>query len=54
MMIKDTDVQSSLLKKMKTLLHDAAMQEVMSKSLAAMAITDADERIARKVMEIAV
>jgi UDP-N-acetylglucosamine--N-acetylmuramyl-(pentapeptide) pyrophosphoryl-undecaprenol N-acetylglucosamine transferase len=54
MMIKDTDVQSSLLKKIKALLHDAAMQEVMSKSLAAMAITDADERIARKVMEIAV
>jgi UDP-N-acetylglucosamine:LPS N-acetylglucosamine transferase len=36
-----------------TLLHDGAMQEKMSENLKAMAIKDADERIAKKVMEIA-
>lgn len=53
MMIKDSDVMVELMKKVKSLLHDEAMREVMSESLAAMAIKDADERIARKVVEIA-
>ncbi|MBS1586740.1 MAG: undecaprenyldiphospho-muramoylpentapeptide beta-N-acetylglucosaminyltransferase [Bacteroidetes bacterium] len=53
MMVKDNDAKSELVKKLKTLLHDSAMQDVMSKSLHMLAIKDADERIARKVIEIA-
>jgi UDP-N-acetylglucosamine--N-acetylmuramyl-(pentapeptide) pyrophosphoryl-undecaprenol N-acetylglucosamine transferase len=53
MMVKDNDAKSELVRKLKTLLHDGAMQDVMSKSLRMLAIKDADERIARKVIEIA-
>jgi UDP-N-acetylglucosamine--N-acetylmuramyl-(pentapeptide) pyrophosphoryl-undecaprenol N-acetylglucosamine transferase len=53
MMIKDADVKTELPKKLNTLLHDEAMQELMTKNLKAAAIKDADERIARKVIEIA-
>lgn len=53
MMVKDNDAKSELVKKLKTLLHDSAMRDVMSKSLRMLAIKDADERIARKVLEIA-
>jgi len=54
LMIKDGDVKMELVKKLKTLLQDADMRNNMSQQLKAMAIKDADERIARKVMEIAV
>jgi UDP-N-acetylglucosamine--N-acetylmuramyl-(pentapeptide) pyrophosphoryl-undecaprenol N-acetylglucosamine transferase len=53
MMIKDADVKNELPKKLKNLLHDEAMQELMTRNLKAAAIKDADERIARKVIEIA-
>ncbi|MES2702936.1 MAG: undecaprenyldiphospho-muramoylpentapeptide beta-N-acetylglucosaminyltransferase [Bacteroidota bacterium] len=53
MMVQDADVKTELPKKLKVLLHDEAMQELMSRNLQLMAIKDADERIARKVMEIA-
>jgi UDP-N-acetylglucosamine--N-acetylmuramyl-(pentapeptide) pyrophosphoryl-undecaprenol N-acetylglucosamine transferase len=53
MLVKDANVKTELGKKIKSLLHDNVMQEVMSKNLKEMAIKDADERIARKVMEIA-
>jgi len=54
LMIKDGNVKMELVKKLKTLLQDADMRNNMSQQLKAMAIKDADERIARKVMEIAV
>ncbi len=53
LMIRNSDVQTELLPKLKTLLHDNNMQELMSRNLRAMAIKDADERIAKKVIEIA-
>jgi UDP-N-acetylglucosamine--N-acetylmuramyl-(pentapeptide) pyrophosphoryl-undecaprenol N-acetylglucosamine transferase len=52
MLVKDREVRTMLLKKLKTILHDSSMQEAMSKNLNAMAITDADERIAGKVIEL--
>jgi UDP-N-acetylglucosamine--N-acetylmuramyl-(pentapeptide) pyrophosphoryl-undecaprenol N-acetylglucosamine transferase len=53
LMVKNNEVQTELPKKIKTLLNDNAMQEIMIKNLKAIAIKDADERIAAKVMEIA-
>jgi len=53
MMVKDSDAATELVKKLKTLLHDAAMQDIMMASLKNLAIKDADERIAEKVIEIA-
>lgn len=52
-MIKDSDAKAELLKKLKWLLGDATMQQVMTKNLQALAIKDADERIAQKVIDIA-
>lgn len=52
-MVKDSDVKAELIKKLKLLLKDKVAQELMTKNLKAMAIKDADERIARKVIEIA-
>ncbi len=53
MMVKDSDAKVELVKKLKNLLHDNAMQEVMKNALRSMAIKNADERIADKVIEIA-
>jgi len=53
MMVKDSDAATELVKKLKTLLHDTAMQDIMMASLKNLAIKDADERIAEKVIEIA-
>lgn len=53
MMVKDSDAKAELVKKLKNLLHDNAMQEVMKNTLRSMAIKNADERIANKVIEIA-
>lgn len=52
MMVKNSDAKTELVLKLKKLLKDNAMQELMSKNLRAMAIKDADERIAKKVLEI--
>ena len=52
-MVKDSDAKTELVKKLKLLLEDNVAQEVMRNNLKAMAITDADERIAAKVIEIA-
>jgi UDP-N-acetylglucosamine--N-acetylmuramyl-(pentapeptide) pyrophosphoryl-undecaprenol N-acetylglucosamine transferase len=51
--VKDSEARVELIKKTITLLHDSEMQKTMSENLRAMAIKDADERIARKVIEIA-
>ena len=53
MMVRNSDAKLELVKKLKVLLHDEAMQELMVNSLTKLAIDDADERIAKKVIEIA-
>jgi UDP-N-acetylglucosamine--N-acetylmuramyl-(pentapeptide) pyrophosphoryl-undecaprenol N-acetylglucosamine transferase len=53
LMVKDNETRTELVKKIKALLHDTSMQEIMKASLAKMAIKDADERIAAKIIEIA-
>lgn len=53
MMVKNSDAKAELVKKLKKLLHDNAMQELMSKNLKALAVKNADERIAKIVTEIA-
>lgn len=52
MMVKNSDAKTELVAKLKKLLKDNAMQELMSRNLQALAIKDADERIAKKVLEI--
>jgi UDP-N-acetylglucosamine--N-acetylmuramyl-(pentapeptide) pyrophosphoryl-undecaprenol N-acetylglucosamine transferase len=51
--VKDADAPTDLVKKLRHLLEDEMKQNVMRKNLLAMAIKDADERIAAKVIEIA-
>jgi len=51
--VKDSDAKAQLLQQLQRLLHDNALQSTMSANLRAMAIKDADERIANKVIEIA-
>lgn len=53
MMVRNSDAKQELVKKLKVLLHDEAMQELMINSLQKLAINDADERIAKKIIEIA-
>lgn len=54
MMVKNSDAKTELVLKLKKLLKDNAMQELMKTNLRALAIKDADERIAKKVLEISV
>jgi UDP-N-acetylglucosamine--N-acetylmuramyl-(pentapeptide) pyrophosphoryl-undecaprenol N-acetylglucosamine transferase len=53
MLVRDSEAKTELVKLLKTVLNDNALQEAMSANLKAMAIKDADERIANKVIEIA-
>jgi len=53
MLVRDSEAKTELVKLLKTVLNDSALQEAMSANLKAMAIKDADERIANKVFEIA-
>lgn len=52
MMVKNSDAKAELYPKLKRLIGDEAMQELMKRNLKALAINDADERIAKKVMAI--
>ena len=52
-LVKDSDAKTELIKELKKLLSDSELQETMSANLKAMAIKDADERIANKVIELA-
>ncbi len=52
LMVRDSDVHIELVKKLKSLLKDSTMQQLMSKNLKLLAVRDADERIAIKVIEI--
>jgi len=53
MMVKDNEVEIDLIKKLKTLAEDENMQAIMSGNIKKMAVNDSDERIAKKVIEIA-
>lgn len=53
MIIKDSDAKTEMVKKLKTLLNDGSTRRAMSENIKTMAIKDADERIANKVIEIA-
>ncbi len=52
-LVKDSDTPAELVKKLKEILKDEEMQKRMSANLKKMAIKDADERIANKVIELA-
>ncbi len=52
-LVKDRQVQTELLSELKTLLNDNDKQKSMSDNLSALAIRDADDRIAKKIIEIA-
>lgn len=53
MMVKDKDLRTELVTKLKGLMKDDATQATMARNIKAMAITDAADRIAAKVIEIA-
>jgi UDP-N-acetylglucosamine--N-acetylmuramyl-(pentapeptide) pyrophosphoryl-undecaprenol N-acetylglucosamine transferase len=52
-MVKDNDVNSALVGRLKDLMKDSAVQQEMTENLKRMAVTDADEHIAARVLEIA-
>ena len=52
LMVRDSDVHTELIKKLKLLMKDTKMQHLMSKNLQLLAVTDSDERIAKRVIEI--
>ncbi len=52
-LVKDGHVRTELLGELKTILNDNDKQKSMSDNLRAMAIRDADDRIAKKIIEIA-
>jgi len=52
MLVKDSDAKATLIKTLKKILQDSNLQKTMSANLKAMAIKNADERIAGKVIEI--
>lgn len=52
-MVNDADVKNMLVKKVKELLHNGAVQEIMTKKLGNLAIKDSDERIANNIMVLA-
>lgn len=52
LIVKDNEAKDGLVKKLVHLLSDEAMQQVITESIQKLAITDADERIARQVIEL--
>lgn len=52
MMVADVDAGTALIPKIKTLLQNPEMQEIMSREISARAIRDADDRIAATVLDI--
>ncbi len=52
-LVRDADVKTDLIPKLQKLLHDAAGQSIMHQALQQLAIRDADERIARTVIQLA-
>jgi len=52
MMVKNSDAKAELVDKLKKLLKDTTMQDLMSRNLKGLAIKDADDRIAKTVLAI--
>ncbi|WP_118950688.1 undecaprenyldiphospho-muramoylpentapeptide beta-N-acetylglucosaminyltransferase [Taibaiella helva] len=52
MMVKDNETRTELVRKLHTLLGDDNMRQIMAANIQKHGIKDADERIARKVIEI--
>jgi len=52
-LVRDSDTATELIPRLKALLEDPKTQTVMQEALARLAITDADERIATKVISLA-
>lgn len=52
MMVKDNEADTELVKKLKTLVQDEHMQQIISENIIKHGIKNADERIADKVIEI--
>lgn len=52
-LVRDADAHQDLIPKLRTLLHDEATQSIMQQALQQLAIRDADERIAHKVIALA-
>jgi len=52
LLVKDSDVTTELIEKLKQIIHDSGLQENMARNIKKMAVTDADERIAWKVIEL--
>ncbi|GAA4466672.1 undecaprenyldiphospho-muramoylpentapeptide beta-N-acetylglucosaminyltransferase [Nemorincola caseinilytica] len=53
LMVKDKDLRTDLVTKLKELMKDEPLQATMARNIKAMAIKDAADRIAAKVIEIA-
>jgi UDP-N-acetylglucosamine--N-acetylmuramyl-(pentapeptide) pyrophosphoryl-undecaprenol N-acetylglucosamine transferase len=51
-LVRDADAQHSLVSKLKLLLSDESTQSIMRESLKKLAIRDADERIANRVLDL--
>jgi len=51
-MVKDVDVKTDLIKKIKIIAGDKNMQQIMATDIRKFAIRDADERIAGKILEL--
>ena len=51
-LVRDSDAQSTLIPKLKALLHDEATQTIMRQALSRLAIRDADERIANEIINL--
>ncbi len=51
-MVRDSDASVELIPKLLKLMDDAVMQDLMRNNLQRLAITDADERIANKIIEL--
>jgi UDP-N-acetylglucosamine--N-acetylmuramyl-(pentapeptide) pyrophosphoryl-undecaprenol N-acetylglucosamine transferase len=52
MIVKDNEAKTELVRKLKTLVQDENMQQIMSENIVKHGIKNADERIAQKVIEI--
>ncbi len=52
MMVKDNAAQEELIKKLDTLMKDGNMRTIMARNISQLGIRDADDKIAKKIMEI--
>lgn len=50
--VKDNEVENELIKKLKQLIRDENMQQIMAAEIKELAVMDSDDRIAKKIKEI--